>query len=228
MVLLKRVERRSKITGWYSILPTRPHSKEPNWAELYRDYLGDYRPKNLSNFSVFLVESDKYCYAIGLGKSHFYLREFTDADFGINLAERIADEESVSLKSSQLFGGKKSKSIVTYGDSADLDYDNGESIQSIKCATCDQELWGKTAIFGSSVQLTLDIIPDKLPEIIQRIEDELVKNPLVRISRNVLLRDQAKISVLNKKLVELLQSSGGVTPQSAEYVMSGIEFTDVG
>lgn len=205
-------------------LSTEPDSSRPDWADLYEDYMAGYNPKNLSQYSIFLIENSHICYAVSMGKSHFYLREFCDPDFGINLAERIADKESVSLKNSHLFGGKRHKLITTYGANAELDYDSGESIQFIKCATSDKELWGKTASFGSSAQLTLSIEPDELPQVIERIEEELLKTPLIKFPRSVQIRDKEKINQLNEKLVGSLLSVDDVAPQSAEYVISGVDF----
>ena len=74
-------------------------SQEPEaidiwWTDLYAEYLGtDEKPKNKAYFAVFLISNNSLLYAISMGKSHFYLKDFCDTDFGINLAERIAEVE---------------------------------------------------------------------------------------------------------------------------------------
>ena len=140
-------------------------SKEPEdidiwWADLYEDYFGsNSKPKNKVYFGVFLISNSSLSYAISMGKSHFYLKDFCDTDFGINLAERIADN-NLKLKNSKLFGGKKSKTIISYQENSEFEYDSGESIHYVKAKTIDKYKWGEVASFGNSVQLHLEISPD--------------------------------------------------------------------
>ena len=45
------------------------------WTKVYSDFFaGISRPKNWIYFATLLISSDTLCYAISLGKSHFYLR----------------------------------------------------------------------------------------------------------------------------------------------------------
>ena len=152
-------------------------SQEPEaidiwWTDLYIDYLGtDEKPKNKAYFAVFLISNTSMLYAISMGKSHFYLKDFCDTDFGINLAERIADNSHLKLKNSKLFGGKKSKNIISYQENSEFEYDSGESIQYVKAKTIDKEKWGEVASFGNSVQLHLEITPDDLPNLVNVFEE---------------------------------------------------------
>ncbi|HAT7776742.1 TPA: hypothetical protein JAZ41_15850, partial [Legionella pneumophila] len=82
------------------------------WVDLYDEYLDviEDKPKNKVYFGVFLISNESLLYAVSMGKSHFYLKEFCDLDFGINMAERIADNSNLKLKNSKLFGSKRNKS----------------------------------------------------------------------------------------------------------------------
>ena len=79
-------------------------SKQPDsidiwWLETYVDFLGDLEPpKNLVYFGVLLISKPTICHAISLGKSHFYLSQFCDTEFELNLAERIIDEKDLKIK----------------------------------------------------------------------------------------------------------------------------------
>src|SRR5689334_17656150 len=66
-------------------------SQEPEaidiwWTNLYADYLSEEEQlaKNKAYFAVFLVSNDSVLYAVSMGKSHFYLKDFCDNNFGIN------------------------------------------------------------------------------------------------------------------------------------------------
>lgn len=194
------------------------------WTDLYASFIEGEKPKNEAHFAAFVISNQNLCYVVSMGKTHFYLKEYCDVDFGINLAERIAVGD-LKLKNSQLFGGKKNKSIVSYQDNSLLEYDSGESILFIKAEPNDEVKWGKVASFGNSVQFHLDIIPDELPKIIKNIEDELQKEPNIKIPRAKIITDPVVISELNLKLYSsIIGSSSGAVVQAAEATVSGVDF----
>jgi len=205
-------------------------SQEPEaidiwWTDLYAEYLGtDAKPKNKAYFAVFLVSNNSLLYAISMGKSHFYLKDFCDTDFGINLAERIADNSNLKLKNSKLFGGKKSKTIISYQENSEFEYDSGESIQYVKAKTLDIEKWGKVGSFGNSAQLYLEITPNDLPELVKSIEEELQKDPKILLPRATTISDKVKIAELDKKLAQEILNSTNAGLQPAEATVSGVDF----
>ena len=195
------------------------------WIEIYRDYLGDMEdPKNKSYYAVFLITSNALSYAISMGKSHFYLAEYCDRDFGINLAERIVDSTSLKLKNSKLFGGKRTKAITAYEANSDFEFDSGESIYYVKANTTDEHQWGKEASFGTSVQLHRDLSPDDLPELVTAIERELLNEPSLRLPRATAIKDAEKISKLDLELARALVRGDDASLQPAEAVVSGVDF----
>src|SRR3972149_7671014 len=196
-------------------------SKEPEdidiwWADLYEDYFGsNSKPKNKVYFGVFLISNSSLSYAISMGKSHFYLKDFCDTDFGINLAERIADN-NLKLKNSKLFGGKKNKTIISYQENSEFEYDSGESINYVKAKTIDKDKWGEVASFGNSAQLHLEISPDELPGLVQAIEEELLKSPKIILPRATAIADKTKIAELDQKLAKEILNSTNAGLQPAE------------
>ena len=208
-------------------------SKEPEdidiwWADLYEDYFGsNSKPKNKVYFGVFFISNSSLSYAISMGKSHFYLKDFCDTDFGINLAERIADN-NLKLKNSKLFGGKKSKTIISYQENSEFEYDSGESIHYVKARTIDKDKWGEVASFGNSAQLHLEIPPDDLPGLVQAIEEELQKSPKIILPRATAIADKIKIAELDQKLVQEILNSTNTGLQPAEATVSGVDFIFLG
>lgn len=205
-------------------------SQEPEeidiwWTDLYVDYLGpDEKPKNKAYFAVFLISNASSLYAISMGKSHFYLKDYCDCDFGINLAERIADNRHLKLKNSKLFGGKKSKTIISYQENSEFEYDSGESIHYVKAKTMDAEKWGEVASFGNSAQLHREIIPDDLPELVKSIEEELQKEAKILLPRATAISDEIKIVELDRKLTQEILNSSNAGLQPSEATVSGVDF----
>lgn len=206
-------------------------SREPDeidiwWVKTYRDFLeGVETPKNRVFYSALLISSKDKSYVISLGKSHFYLRPFCDSDFGLSMAERIVDPDNLKIKNSKFYQSRKSKTITTYHDGIEIDYDSGESMHFLKARTRDEESWGKMASFGNSVQLNLDMHPSELPDLIIRIEQELAKPPLLNLPKVDLVRDEAKIVELNQALVKAILAVGESSDVSVdEFTVSGVNF----
>lgn len=196
------------------------------WADTYKDFFeGVETPQNQIYFAVLLISTDKLLYAISLGKSHFYLKPFCDSDFGLDLAQRIADNGDVRIKTSKLYKTAKSKIITTFQKGSRISYDSGESMHYLKLKTLDEKAWGRVAAFGGSVQLSLPLTPSQLPTLINRIEQELAKPPLFEIPKAEVVRGEDTKKSLDKKLAEALL--GRVTSSSVnveEFSVSGVDF----
>src|SRR6476661_4801718 len=110
------------------------------WSETYRTFLGNLEtPKNLIHFGVFLISGEEVCYAVSLGKAHFYLSQFCDPEFGLNLAERIIDDSNLKIKNYKYYKSAKSKTITTYQKGNQITFDSGESMHYIKGKTIDSQ-----------------------------------------------------------------------------------------
>lgn len=206
-------------------------SREPDeidiwWTQLYRDFLKDLNtsPKNKSFFGVLLIYNSEICYAVSLGKTHFYLKKYADSDFGLDLAERIIDQSNLKIKNSKYYKSQKSKTITAYQAKTNFAYDTGESMHYIKSKTINPILWGKTASFGTSVQLSLDIEPDSLPDTIQEIESKLKEEPLLRLPRVSLVHDENQKTKLDSRLNTAIINTEHASVEFEEISLSGIDF----
>ena len=87
--------RSSEIGGWRTVSY---FSSAPNLVEIPRVNTYDAifsnpdKPTNKIHYEAYLWEKDGLCYALSFGKSHFYLRQFADSDFGLQMAIRIANK----------------------------------------------------------------------------------------------------------------------------------------
>lgn len=195
------------------------------WTEAYSEYIGlEDPPKNSIYFGTMLIYNDQVCYAVSLGKSHFYLKKYSDTDFGLSLGERIVDEENLKVKNSKFFKSKRSKTITSYQANTPVTYDSGESMHYIKAKTINQEEWGTVASFGTSVQLNLDLAPDDLPDLINKIEAKLQEEPIIRLPKTELIRDEEIEERLDARLGLALEAKENPEIQIDEFSVSGVDF----
>ena len=196
------------------------------WTDIYKDFFeGAEKPKNKIYFATLLIYNSKVVYAVSLGKSHFYLKHFCDRDFGLNLAERLADDVNIKIKNSKFYKSRKNKIITTYQEGSSIDFDSGESLHYLRAKTIDKDNWGKTASFGHSAQFSIEIKPEELPIFIKKIEEILEQSPRIKLPKVILVQDeetQNKLdSLLAKVLTGLSQSS---TVQESDITLSGVDF----
>lgn len=206
-------------------------SNEPDnisiwWTSVYSEFLEeDNIPFNKVYFATLIISNNECCYAISLGKSHFYLRNFCDPDFGLDLAERIVDKNNLKIKNSRYFASKKSKVIASYIDNSEIDVDSGESMQYIKAATIDSDTWGQTVNFGTSVSFNLKITPLELPKFIEKINLTLDEEAKFSLPREQKIKDKDIIEKLDKELVQaILNENNTAAVQNQQMNVCGVEF----
>jgi len=204
---------------------SQPDSVDIWWTHIYADYFGETeKPKNRIYFAVLLIHKKDICYAISLGKSHFYLKSFCDLDFGLNLAERIADPGNIKIKNSKFYKSKKNKVVTTYQEGSDMDLDSGESTHYLKAITIDKETWGKIASFGHSVLLNINLKPDELPRLIENLEEKLTEEKLLNIPRVIKIDDKNEIIRLDKLLADKIIQKSEANLQEDTISLSGVDF----
>jgi len=195
------------------------------WAETYKDFLsGVEQPKNKIYFAVLIIYSSSVCYAISLGKSHFYLKDYCDLDFGLNLAERIASEE-IKIKNSKFYKNKKNKIITTYQKGSAIDFESGESMHYLKTNTIDKLNWGETVSFGHSAQFGIELKPADLPGFIDKIEKTLTEPQRFKLPKVDVVQNEEKQEELDNLLADAISGTTEISSlQTNEITLSGVEF----
>lgn len=206
-------------------------SKKPDeidiwWVNIFDEFLaGLQQPKNLMYFGVLLISNDAFCYAVSLGKSHFYLRQFCDTDFGLDLAARIIDENNLKIKNTKLYKSRKSKTITAYQRGSEISFDSGESMHYLKAKTINSSKWGETASFGSSVQFNLSKNPSDLTDFIRQIEEELKQPPRLEFPKTYIVKDVKIINELDNRLANaIIKSCDNTGINVEEFSVLGIDF----
>ncbi len=196
------------------------------WTDVYKDFFGTIeRPKNKIYFATLLIYNSQVVYAVSLGKSHFYLKHFCDSDFGLNLAERIADEINPKIKNSKFYKSRKNKIITTYQENSGIDFESGESLHYLRAKTINKDIWGKTASFGHSAQFSIEIKPEELPDFIKKIEETLKQSSRIKLPKVVLVQEEETQNKLDNLLAKVLVgSSQSSTVQESDITLSGVDF----
>jgi uncharacterized protein (TIGR04141 family) len=206
-------------------------SKNPDhvdiwWVSEYQDFINTEEeiPQNRLYFATLLISNNEIIYAVSLGKSHFYLSSLCDRDFGLNLAERILDEDELKIKHSKYYKSNKKKSITSFGDGSELVYDAGESMHFIKGKTIDEDTWGKSVSFGHSVHLKIDVPPIELGGLINTIEEALYQPPITSIPKVEIITDEISIMNLDRKLSSAIYAESDPNLNIEEFTVSGVNF----
>jgi len=185
---------------------TGPDDTEIWWLEQYTEFFGEHKSKKNQIYSGALIAvnkiNEKIAYVIPLGKTHFYIQDYIEYNFGLELAERIADDRQTKMKSLKNFGGKTSKALVSYVSGSDLLFSSGESAEYLKLKAKVSDLWGNSFLhFGTSVQFnSIDFEPDKLGVLLENIDKA------IRCERNFtlpfmkLIKDKALLDNLQNNL----------------------------
>lgn len=191
------------------------NASKDKWLTFYNDMISqDIREKyskdldGASLAGVFIIETANSIFAVSHGIAHFIVRKFAYRDFGLDLAERIADKEGLSLKHSQTFTSAGQKDITAYYKKKKIDesYDYGEAFNYVKCKTVDREKWGDVIDFGESVRFTSNknfiLSLNTIYSLIDNIEITLKKEPLMRLPRYYHVKNDDTLKILNDDLNE--------------------------
>lgn len=201
---------------------------EISWVTEYVDFFNDEKPENTLYFSVYLWESKEYCFCVSYGKSHFYLRQYCDHGFGIEIAKRIANQKDIRQKSSKKFAGKKKKEIKSYTKNSKLDIESGESIDYIQ-SSIDKEkvaIFGKTGKFGSSVNLNPEIEKEAIGNFLTELVRSYKSREVFKLPRTLIIDGQPVTIAYEKKLIDELVSTIGASTDftTSRHDLVGVDF----
>lgn len=216
--------------GWHGefFYSNSPQPGEIEWVDTFASYFDELpQPKNLNYFAIYLFTKNDVTYAISYGKSHFYLRQFCDHDFGVEMAKRIANEFDIRQTSSKRFAGKRRKDIKSFTNNTRLDVESGESIDYLQAALLSdrQEDFGKSGKFGSSALLSPDIVPSEIGSFLNKVDAELIKDPLFQLPRTTIIPEGAESKKYDDLLVkELMSGASDSEFTDNSYDLYGVDF----
>lgn len=184
------------------------------WWKTYNAYIKNLslKPTNKFYYGLLIsIPSDsnaEFAYVISLGKSHFYLNEFIERDFGINLAIRMANENSVLLKKSTYFSSIKKGDVSSYQKFITNNYEPGESVDHLKLKASDTKTWGdKNLIFSDSVLLSDDIQPSDIELILTKIERAMNGNQIISLPKLEMVKRESDVAELDTIILAAMKHS---------------------
>lgn len=207
------------------------------WVKSFSIYLKDSKEKMTNKIysSVLVYESSRASYVITFGKSHFYVREFCDTDFGTRIAKKIADKNEVKMLAVKKFNEKKKKEIRSYVDKNKIDIDGGESTDYIQASILNdyRDDFGNKAKFGESVIFSTHklFIADDIVSLLEKLVGVEKLEDKFKLPKALECIDQSKILELDKELTDTVYGNSGDYDFSlnsynlvgADFVFSGNE-----
>lgn len=198
------------------------------WTKDLGIYLNDSREKltNKVYSSVLVYESIFNSYAITFGKSHFYVRDFCDSDFGTRIAKKIADKNEVKTIAIKKFNEKKKKEIRSYVDKNKIDIDGGESADYMQASIIDRykDDFGNKAKFGESVIFTThkSFVANNISNLLEKLIEVEKLEDSFKLPKAIECVNQIKIEELDKELLDTIYDN------SSEYDFSLNSYNLVG
>lgn len=164
--------------------------------------------QNLKIYGAALVcRSTKSCYVVSYGNAHFYLSDYCDYGFGIKIAERLINLNSVKAQQNVSHGGKLSKTHIDYLSNSTLSYRGGEIPTYIKGESINEAMWGKSINCGTSAQFKWVEKPLELGEKLTELDRVYNSESTVSLPRLIALdsdNDADKIDELFSALANAI------------------------
>lgn len=197
------------------------------WLEQYGEgFFGEHsREHNKIYSGVIVASKGNGGYILPFGKTHFYIQEYIVFNFGLEMAEKIADPNQAKMKSLKRFGSKISKSLISYSTGSSLDFSSGDSAEYLKLKASNKDEWGTSFIhFGTSVQFgSLDIEPDELGSLLSNIDSAWRSAKKFTIPLMRPIKDEAEQLALYKELGNKMSARDG-NIDFVDYEIYGTDF----
>jgi uncharacterized protein (TIGR04141 family) len=181
--------------------------EEPNpipWVGTFAEFFGDEQFLNLIYFGAYVFEQENRCFVLTYGKTHFYVRPFSDNDFGIEVAKRIANENDIKQKATKKFAGKRKREIRSHTSNTQLDIESGESVDYLRAAIAEhaQKGFGRTGKFGSSVLLNAPIGKEEIGDLLTDLATTLGEPPAFALPRTAVIADEVQVTQYDDLLLD--------------------------
>jgi uncharacterized protein (TIGR04141 family) len=133
--------------------------KEINWRWVFQEFEIPEITCKPNPKSVIVIQINESLYAISFGYSFFFVDKYCDKNFGFDFARKIkfCEVKTTSLTSPQ---SHRNKTINSYINYTELEFDSGESFMKIKGKIQDQDflnIFKPTIEIGNSIKFTIDI-----------------------------------------------------------------------
>lgn len=136
--------------------------------------------------------------------AHFYLSDYCDYGFGIRIAERLINLDSVKAQQNVSHGGKLSKTHIDYLSNSTLSYRGGEIPTYIKGDSINEDVWGKSIHCGTSAQFKWEEKPLELGEKLALLDQVYNSESTVSLPRLIALDSDKDADKINELFAVML------------------------
>ena len=152
--------------------------KEVKWNWLLNEFNASSRFVNASPQAILLAQNERGAlYAITFGHAFFMVDKYCDRDFGFSVARKM-DFDEIKTTTLTTPNSKRNKTVNTYIDYNELEFDSGESFAKIKVKASlpnDFNLFKPSVEIGTSIRLVTDEDSlSRIAKIISYIENILI------------------------------------------------------
>ena len=161
--------------------------------------------------AVVIIKNKKYCYAVTYGCSFFTVDKFCDRDFAFNFARKI-EFENIKTTTLTSPNSHRNKTVNTYIDYTDLEFDSGESFAKLKVKAKLEDgfsLFKSSLEIGTSIRFSTDEDSiDRILQIILYVEHVLLNSrDKYRIPFFSKIKDKDLINTLNEDLLQTVKEN---------------------
>lgn len=173
-----------------------------NWNWVVEEFAGADIYTQAGPIGILKITKDENLYVATFGHAFFKVDKLCDHEFGFEIAKRLEYQE---IKTTTMAAphSKRNKSVSTYIDYNELEFDSGESFSKlkVKVKTLDDDLFTPSVEIGSSVKFNLkDNTLETVIALIDYIEFVLKKDLKYRIPIFTRVKDEDKVKKLESSL----------------------------
>ncbi len=180
------------------------NKKVINWNWIVREFIEDDIYIEPGPIGILKITKDENLYVVTFGHAFFKVDKYCDHEFGFEIAKRL---DYLEIRTTTLSSphSKRNKSISTYIDYNELEFDSGESFSKIKVKvkTPDDDLFKPSVEIGSSVKFNVtNGNLETIGELVCYIENILERKEKYQIPIFTRVKDQETINQLESSLKE--------------------------
>ena len=183
------------------------NKKGSPWVQLLSSCCEEDLTQELKIYGAALIcYNESICFVISYGNAHFYISNYCDYNFGIYVAERLINLESIRAQQNVSHGSKLNKMHIDYISGSTLSYRSGEIPTYIRGKSINPEEWGEFINCGTSAQFKWKEKPLEIGRNLKRLQLALDKQANITLPRLTELDKEQNTDKINDLYRQLAQS----------------------
>jgi len=155
-----------------------------------------------------------FCYVISYGNAHFYVSRYCDYNFGLSVAERIVDLDSIKSQQNVSHGNRLSKTHFDYIRNTPISYGSGEIPTYVKGKSIEPDIWGEVVNCGTSAQFKWEESPLNIAKKLIEIDNVLKVDCAVKLPRLTPLDEKRDLEKIEDLYLQLAKSIRDYNPDN--------------